>query len=330
MGMANVRLNVRNWSAADIGADTAGLTLNRCTAPASGCQGLTSRCSVTPGECSSRGQSFAALIVRRMVGRSTPRCTSTRQGYAPAPQRAPRLKSARTPRDAEQSWVSKTQIVGLFGITTVHFVPAVFSGMCCRNSVARFGAFCFSSPLTHAEKDSRQIDTGPRRCQSSSRTYALYSHARTRRHSGPCFSLRAERRTLRVLVRRRTIDRPGKHLAPAGCDARWADADDYRLAANLARFARSWLAATSHDHDSRPDVCHRRTSDAAAERERSARLRRTSRPFMNKDVPGRRPEGGPVDSCPRAALIAMATGLPVLRTLCIHHESMNHGELRNV
>ncbi len=144
-----VREDIRNRSVADMRRSNRRVAISGVPDPASGCQGLTSRCSVTPGECSSGGRSFAALIVRLMVGRSTPRCTYTRQGYAPAPQRA----CARTPRDAERSWVSETPINGFFGITTVHFVPAAFSGMCCRNSVARTRAFCFRSQFSHDAMD---------------------------------------------------------------------------------------------------------------------------------------------------------------------------------
>ena len=92
-----VRKGYRNWSAPDLSCRTLRFALNPVPATASGCQGLTSRCSVTPGDCSSYRQSFAALIVCAMVGRSTPRCNYNRQGYAPAPQRAGDERLARTP-----------------------------------------------------------------------------------------------------------------------------------------------------------------------------------------------------------------------------------------
>ncbi len=78
---------------------------------------------------------------RPMVGRSTPRYSNTRQGYAPAPRRAPD-SFARTPLrgDKQARWSA----------ISIHHEPQrpdPHSGWCDRCRVARVGAFLSLSPV---------------------------------------------------------------------------------------------------------------------------------------------------------------------------------------
>ncbi len=78
-----VRHEVRNPSAPDVAQAVGVHDAIATPTTASGCQGLSSLRSSTPGECSSKGRFVAALPVRLLVSRSTPRCSYTRQGYRP-------------------------------------------------------------------------------------------------------------------------------------------------------------------------------------------------------------------------------------------------------
>lgn len=181
MSTNQVRREVRNRSAADVGERKRRIAITLIPSPASGCQGLSRRGRSTPGDCSSKGRSFAALIFRRMVGRSTPRCSYSRQGYAPAPQRAPRLRSARTPLRGAKLSPTSTAVRERREPQLIHLVPAAFSGMCCRNSVARFLAFCFRSPNSYDAMDF--VDPAFRQLPSHRRDHQI-GRARTARAEG--------------------------------------------------------------------------------------------------------------------------------------------------
>ena len=146
------RTGGRNWSVAEVFRLLTADFVNPETATASRCQGCRRVRSSTPGEIVfvESGHSLRSLSHQqvRTFQRRDP--ILSRQGYAPAPLRAPRPLSARTPRDAERSCGR----IHVTPINTVHSVRDAFSGTCFSNSVAcRLGTFCFCSPKHHDAMD---------------------------------------------------------------------------------------------------------------------------------------------------------------------------------
>jgi hypothetical protein len=288
-----VRITIRNRSAADVRGSKRRVTISQVPDPASGCQGLTSRCSVTPGECSSGGRSFAALICRLMVGRSTPRCTYTRQGYAPAPQRAPRLWSARTPlRGAKLSRIQSASPEHVL----IHFVPAAFSGMCCRNSVARFDAFCFRPPTSHDAMDF--VDSALQQLPAHG------SERQIRRAAAAGAKSSEKTQDAAVSVDARLTGVVRTRTRPRGRDSRRHTAGLHRACRAIVDRGQARACEWSEPHS---------TGQCITGMFRAAALKAV------RSVPATPQE-----------FLANAASFPDLRTLSIHHDSMNHGELRNV
>ena len=142
-----IRRKVRYPSGADVDRPTTKIVTTTRPTTASGCRVCRGYGRSIPGELSSIGRcSLRSLSAIARSFQTTIQLNSP--GMAPAPQRAPRLRSARSPRYAEGSCAPTTIDVQVLSRRYLnHFCSVAFSGMCDRNYVERSGAFYLVPPI---------------------------------------------------------------------------------------------------------------------------------------------------------------------------------------